>query len=212
MHVQRHSTLKDIAFGFSNRENEVTQCEGILKPHFKPQLYRSPGRRGQQLLISAWLQAQRCTVPASARWSCHPWQRSPEAFAFCVLQICVAEPCSCLKPESLKAGGQTQFFQETPRIRPSFAARVTYPISEIPWSPPRKQNKISSSGFIHELKCQMFVLWMFQMSFISRRKEAIMSSQETRFALSTSISSLPTPFQLPTYFPVKCHSSLVLQA
>lgn len=157
--------------------------------------------------------AQRRTVPgrAAAR-SCHPWQCCPGAFALCAPQICVAEPCSCLKPENLKAGGQTQFFQETPRIGPRLAARVTYPISEIPWSLPRKQNKISSSGFISELKCQVFVLWTFQLSFISRREEAIMASQETKFALSTSTSGLSTPFQFPTYFPVKCRSSLVLQA
>lgn len=129
-----------------------------------------------------------------------------------VPQIHVAEPCSWLKPESLKAGGQTPFLQETPRIGLSFAARVTYPVSEIPCSLHRKQKKISNSGFINELKCQMFVLWMFQMSFISRRKEATMSSQEKKIALSTSISGLPTPFQFPIYFPVKCHSSLVLQA
>lgn len=192
MRVQRHGTLKGITFGFSNRENEVTQSESILKPHFKP---------------------QRCTVPGrAAAWSCRPWQRFPGAFALCAPQICIAEPCSCLKPESLKADGQTQFFQETPRIRPSFTARVTYPISEIPWSLPRKQNKISNSGFINELKCRMFVLWMFQLSFISRREEAIMSSQETKFAFSASVSGLSTPFQFPAYFPVKCHSSLVLQA
>lgn len=35
-----------------------------------------------------------------------------EAFALCALQICVAEPSLCLKLESLKAGGQAQFFQE----------------------------------------------------------------------------------------------------
>lgn len=66
MHVRRQSTLKDITFGFGNRQNAVTLCEGNLKPHFKPQPYRIPGLRGQQLLVSAWLRAQRCTVPGGA--------------------------------------------------------------------------------------------------------------------------------------------------
>lgn len=51
--------------------------------------------------------AQDQRLGGTARWSCHPWQCSPEAF-HSVLQVSAAEPCSCCKPERLKAAGQTQ--------------------------------------------------------------------------------------------------------
>lgn len=59
----KYDILKDIIFGFGDKENEVTPCEGILKPYFYPQPYRSPGLSGQHLVISDWLQAQQCKEP-----------------------------------------------------------------------------------------------------------------------------------------------------
>lgn len=100
-------------------------------------------------------------------------------------------------PQKGATGRQTHLFPKTPRIRLCFTARVTYPVSEISWSLPGKQKKISYSEFINDLRHLMFILWMFQMSFISRREEAIMSSQETTLDTSTLISGLSTPIQIP---------------
>lgn len=45
-----------------------------------------------------------------------------------------------------------------PKYQLSCADRMIEPLSEIPWSLPMKQNEISSSGFVNELKCQVFCM------------------------------------------------------
>lgn len=127
MHVQRQATLKDINFVFSNRENEMTRCEGSLKPPFNSQPHRSPGLRDSRY-SSHLASSQQCVVPGRA--AAIPGSVLLGHLPSCVLWVCVAEPCPCLKPESLITVqvGKPRFSRK--RIRPSFAASVTYPISE----------------------------------------------------------------------------------
>lgn len=99
-------------------------CEGILKPHFRPQLHG----RGLQIFFSAWLwpravQCQAELQPEAAILGSTLLSHLPSVpLGMCSWPLFVFE---ARNPET--AGWRAEFLQETPRIRLCFTAGVTYP-------------------------------------------------------------------------------------